>query len=62
MDSNVILQISLHDEDGIEVRMGESLDINPLILVGILEQVKINIIQDAQTKQALPSPANKYDA
>ena len=62
MNENVLLQIILHEDDGIEVAIGNSQDINPLILVGILEQVKLNIIQEAQSKQKIPNPTKSYDA
>lgn len=62
MNENVLLQITLHDDDGIEVAVGNTQDINPLILIGILEQVKLNLIQDAQVKHKIPNPTKSYDA
>jgi len=42
----VVLQVTLHDNDGIEIRIGGGDKINPLMLVGILEQVKSGILND----------------
>lgn len=42
----VVLQVALHDNDGIEIRIGGGDKVNPLMLVGILEQVKAGIIND----------------
>ena len=45
-ESIVVLQVTLHDNDGIEIRIGGGDKINPLMLVGILEQVKAGILDD----------------
>jgi len=45
-ESIVVLQITLHDNDGIEIRIGGGDKVNPLMLVGILEQVKSGIVND----------------
>lgn len=42
----VVLQVTLHDNDGIEIRIGGGDKVNPLMLVGILEQVKSGILND----------------
>lgn len=42
----VLLQVTLHDNDGIEIRIGGGERVNPLMLVGVLEQVKAGIIKD----------------
>lgn len=42
----VVLQVTLHDNDGIEIRIGGGDKINPLMLVGILEQVKSGVLND----------------
>lgn len=42
----VVLQVTLHDNDGVEIRIGGGDKVNPLMLVGILEQVKAGILDD----------------
>lgn len=45
-ESIVVLQISLHDNDAIEIRMGGGDKVNSLMLLGILEQVQLGILAD----------------
>lgn len=47
MEENVILQVILSNDSGIEIRVGGSDKLPPLLLVGILEQVKMRILNDA---------------
>lgn len=63
MEENVVLQVILHEGNGLEIRVGNEEKINPLMLVGILEQVKINILAGGQATEIedMPSKA-KYDA
>lgn len=59
----VVLQVSLHDNDGIEIRIGGGDKVNPLMLVGILEQVKVGILEDLHNVRAdVPESNQKYDA
>ena len=44
MEENVVLQVLLHGEEGLEIRIGNKDKVNPLTLVGISEQVKMNIL------------------
>jgi hypothetical protein len=63
---NVVLQVILHGEEGLEIRVGNDNKINPLTLVGILEQVKMNILNGESTMVQEPSLGDsvktKYDA
>jgi len=67
MEENVVLQVILHGEEGLEIRVGNQEKINPLTLVGILEQVKMNILSGGsmemgeQPGNPVPS-SGKYDA
>jgi hypothetical protein len=51
--------VILHGEEGLEIRVGNDNKINPLTLVGILEQVKMNILSGETDAQ--PSK-HGYDA
>ena len=66
MEENVVLQVVLHEGEGLEIRLGGSDKINPLMLVGILEQVKMNILTgDSKVEEITENPFNKqpkYDA
>jgi len=47
MEETVVLQVVLHGDEGLEIRLGsedKTKNINPLMLVGILEQVKLNVL------------------
>ena len=43
MEKNVILQVIMNDNDALEIRVGGSDKLPPLMLVGILEQLKLQI-------------------
>jgi hypothetical protein len=66
MEETVVLQVILHGDEGLEIRLGnENSKINPLMLVGILEQVKMNVLssgssemEESMAKEVKP----KYDA
>lgn len=45
-ESIVVLQVTLHNNEGIEIRIGGGDKVSPLMLVGILEQVKLGILND----------------
>lgn len=66
MEENIVLQVVLHEGEGLEIRLGGSDKINPLMLVGILEQVKMNILTgDSKVEEIAENPFNKqpkYDA
>jgi hypothetical protein len=65
MEENVVLQVILHEESGIEIHLGNSQKVNPLMLIGILEQVKLNLLSNAQMEEISETPVTnqgKYDA
>lgn len=65
MEGNVILQIVMHDDEGIEVRVNNDNKVSPLLLIGILEQVKMNILSGGQMEEINPSKESTtktYDA
>jgi hypothetical protein len=67
MEKNTVLQVVMHENDGLEIRLGNDNNISPLTLIGILEQVKMNIlsgvqIQDMSNEIPTESKAVKYDA
>lgn len=65
MEENVVLQVLLHGEEGLEIRVGNKDKVNPLTLVGILEQVKMNILmeQSAELEPELKASSSQaYDA
>jgi hypothetical protein len=66
MEENVVLQVILHGEEGLEIRVGNQDKVNPLTLVGILEQVKLNILSGEsgmESHNGIPATdAKKYDA
>jgi hypothetical protein len=65
MEENVVLQVILHEESGIEIHLGNSQKVNPLMLIGILEQVKLNLLSNTQMEEVSETPVTnqgKYDA
>jgi hypothetical protein len=66
MNENIVLQVILHEGDGLEIRLGNEDKISPLMLIGILEQVKMNILSGIQIQDLSEVPteskAIKYDA
>lgn len=65
MEENVILQIVMHADEGIEVRVNNDKNISPLLLIGIIEQVKVNILSGGQMEEVNPpkeSITKTYDA
>lgn len=66
MEENVVLQVILHGEEGLEIRVGNQEKVNPLTLVGILEQVKLNILSGGTEvnpfPEEMPAGNQKYDA
>lgn len=67
MEENTVLQVILHEGDGLEIRLGNENKVNPLMLIGILEQVKMKVLNDFQPVEDMPSAeitptTPKYDA
>ena len=65
MEENVILQIVMHADEGIEVRVNNDKNISPLLLIGIIEQVKVNILSGGQMEEvnsSKESTTKTYDA
>jgi hypothetical protein len=66
MNENIVLQVVLHEGDGLEIRLGNEDKISPLMLIGILEQVKMNILSGIQIQDLNEAPTEsksvKYDA
>ena len=66
MNENIVLQVILHDGEGLEIRVGDDTKVNPLMLVGILEQVKLNILSTGTMTQDMGEVSTtqnpKYDA
>lgn len=63
MEENVVLQVSFHEDGGLEIRLGNT-KVSNYTLIGILEQVKINILtEESPDMEKLSLPGNnKYDA
>jgi hypothetical protein len=63
MEENVVLKVTLHKDGGIEIHVGSE-NVAPLTLVGILEQVKYNILSNSSPmeEQAVSGNTAKYDA
>lgn len=62
MEDNIVLQVLLHEDKGLEVHIGDAGDkISPLTLIGILEQVKMNVF-DGMTVEKIKKPSKTYDA
>lgn len=61
MEDNVILQVTLHENEGIEIYVGGN-SVSPLSLIGILEQVKHNILTQNTTPNLADTNKPKYDA
>ena len=62
MEENVVLQVLLHEGNGLEIRIGNDDKINPLMLIGVLEQVKSNILNGNQVVEESQIEKPKYDA
>jgi hypothetical protein len=65
MEEKVILQIVMHADESIEVRVDNDNNVSPLLLIGIIEQVKINILSGGQMEEVKPSKESTtktYDA
>lgn len=63
MEKQIILQVALNENDSLEIQVGGASKFPPLMLVGILEQVKLQILSDIDslTNDALTANQN-YDA
>ena len=61
MEDNIILQVTLHENEGIEIYVGGN-SVSPLSLIGILEQVKYNILTQNTTPNLADINQPKYEA
>lgn len=62
MEKQVILQVALNENDSLEIQVGGANKFPPLMLVGILEQVKMQIIADMDNLNADDPMPKQYDA
>lgn len=63
MEKQVILQVALNENDSLEIQVGGASKFPPLMLVGILEQVKLQILSDMDNlSNELPTTNQEYDA
>jgi hypothetical protein len=60
MEENVILQVSLSETNDIEILVNQQSGVSRLTLVGIIEQVKTNLLSEPQTIE--PLNTQSYDA
>jgi hypothetical protein len=60
MEENVILQVSLSETNDIEILVNQQSGVSRLTLVGIIEQVKTNLLSEPQTME--PLNTQNYDA
>lgn len=57
-----ILKISADEDGRIEIQIEAKNAMDPLTLVGLLEQVKQDILRENQPERIAVSPSKKYDA
>ena len=63
MDTKIILQVALNDDNSLEVQVGSAYEAIPqLMLVGILEQVKTQILNNDANSSMAKNPSKNYDA
>jgi hypothetical protein len=64
MEKNVILQVILNDNDALEIRVGGSDKVPPLMMVGILEQLKMQILTETDSlgREESYNPNQSYEA
>ena len=64
MEKNVILQVIMNDDDALEIRVVGSDKLPPLMLVGILEQLKLQILTETEGlgKEGPYSSNQSYEA
>jgi hypothetical protein len=62
MEKQVILQVALNENDALEIQVGGANKFPPLMLVGILEQVKLQVIADMGDLGKDESTNQMYDA
>jgi hypothetical protein len=65
MEENVILQVVLNDDNAVQISVGGTDKIPPLLLVGILEQVKMQILTESNEtlqKEEVYNPNQSYQA
>jgi hypothetical protein len=62
MEKTVILQVALNENDSLEIQVGGANKFPPLMLVGILEQVKMQILTDMDNLSNDDPTPKQYDA
>jgi|APFre7841882793_1041355.scaffolds.fasta_scaffold00162_21 hypothetical protein len=64
MENNVILQVVLNDDNAVQISVGGSDKLPPLLLVGILEQVKMQILTETNDplEKEVYNPNQSYEA
>lgn len=62
MEKQVILQVALNENDSLEIQVGGANKFPPLMLVGILEQVKLQILSDIDNLGTDVPTNRNYDA
>jgi len=63
MKSRIILKVSLADTGELEVELAKEDDnMNKMVFVGILEQIKFNILNEIPTSKYEVPPTKVYDA
>lgn len=62
MEKMVILQVALNENDSLEIQVGGANKFPPLMLVGILEQVKMQILADMDNLGSEDPTPKQYDA
>lgn len=64
MEKNVILQVIMNDDDALEIRVGVSDKVPPLMMVGILEQLKMQILTETDSlgREESYNPNQSYEA
>ena len=61
MENKVILQVSMGDNHSLEVQILNK-DISPLLLVGVLEQVKLHVLNGYEPYEVPSESHQSYDA
>lgn len=61
-DKKTIFAIHIYEDDGVEIEIAlEKSNINPVTLIGLLEQVKFDILK-GQMLNTIEQSKTKYDA
>lgn len=59
MDKNIVLQVSMGEDDSLQIMMGDS--VPSIVLVGLLEQVKLELLSGSKD-QMIKASKKEYDA